>query len=100
MELFSVSVSDRPVSQRVISHARLSHRVSNLSFVCHIARHVCDMSYCLKQSQTISGSIVIILPVFLWTATYLFHCALKISTLIRMLIRFTSTRWSDTVGLH
>ena len=45
MELFSVSVSDRPVSQRVISHARLSHRVSNLSFVCHIARHVCDMSY-------------------------------------------------------
>ena len=100
MELFSVSVSDRPVSQRVIFHARLSHRVSNLSFVCPIARHVCDMSYCLKQSQTISGSTVIILSVFLWTATYLFHCALKISTLIRILIRFTSTRWSDTVGLH
>ena len=39
---------------------------------------VCDMSNSLKNSQTISASKVIAFPVFLWTYSYLYHCALKL----------------------
>ena len=39
---------------------------------------VCDMSYCLENSQTISASAVIVFPVFLWTYSYLYHYAIKL----------------------
>ena len=32
---------------------------------------VCDMSYCLENSQTTSASAAAVFPVFLWTATYI-----------------------------
>ena len=40
-----------------------------------LVMRVCDM---LKNSRTISAFAVFVFPVFLWTPTYLFHCALKL----------------------
>ena len=36
-----------------------------------LVMRVCDMSYCLENSRTISASAVIVFPAFLWISSYL-----------------------------
>ena len=89
----SISVSHGPVPY--LMHA-FSHQALNLSQACHIACRVsaiCHTTWnkALQLSYSLHG--------VLQTATYLYHCAFKISTLIRMLTSFTGARWFDNVGL-
>ena len=39
---------------------------------------VCDISYRLENSQTISASAVIVFPVFPWVHSNLYHYAVKL----------------------
>ena len=69
------------VSYRLVPYLTLA--LSNKALDCRMHdMRVGDTSYRLKNSQTISASAGIVFPVFQCTATYFYHCALKLHDFI------------------